>query len=39
MDGYTMMCEQPDSEEMVRDAQMAEEAGVDFGVIYDRYFP
>jgi G6PDH family F420-dependent oxidoreductase len=37
--GYTMMCEQTGPKELVRDVQMAEEAGFDFAVISDHYFP
>lgn len=37
--GYTMMCEQTGPKELVRDVQLAEEAGFDFAVISDHYFP
>lgn len=37
--GYTMMCEQTGPKELVRDVQMAEDAGFDFAVISDHYFP
>ena len=37
--GYTMMCEQAGPKELVRDVQLAEEAGFDFAVISDHYFP
>jgi G6PDH family F420-dependent oxidoreductase len=37
--GYTMMCEQAGPKQLVRDVALAEEAGFDFGVISDHYFP
>jgi G6PDH family F420-dependent oxidoreductase len=37
--GYTMMCEQAGPKQLVRDAVLAEEAGFDFAVISDHYFP
>ncbi|MDQ2749613.1 MAG: TIGR03557 family F420-dependent LLM class oxidoreductase [Pseudonocardiales bacterium] len=37
--GYTLMCEQSGPRELVRDAARAEEAGFDFAVISDHYFP
>ncbi|HEV7755459.1 MAG TPA: LLM class F420-dependent oxidoreductase [Mycobacteriales bacterium] len=37
--GYTMMCEQSGPRELVRDVVRAEEAGFDFAVISDHYFP
>jgi G6PDH family F420-dependent oxidoreductase len=37
--GYTMMCEQTGPRELVRDVVRAEEAGFDFAVISDHYFP
>src|SRR5579862_4770174 len=37
--GYTMMCEQTGPKELVRDVQAAEDAGFDFAVISDHYFP
>jgi G6PDH family F420-dependent oxidoreductase len=37
--GYTMMCEQARPDQLVRDVAMAEEAGFDFSVISDHYFP
>jgi G6PDH family F420-dependent oxidoreductase len=37
--GYTMMCEQAGPKQLVRDVALAEEAGFDFGVIIDHYFP
>jgi G6PDH family F420-dependent oxidoreductase len=37
--GYTMMCEQAGPKQLVRDVQLAEEAGFDFAVISDHYFP
>jgi G6PDH family F420-dependent oxidoreductase len=37
--GYTMMCEQSGPKELVRDVRGAEEAGFDFAVISDHYFP
>jgi G6PDH family F420-dependent oxidoreductase len=37
--GYTMMCEQSGPKSLVRDAKAAEDAGFDFGVISDHYFP
>ena len=37
--GYTLMCEHTGSRELVRDAAHAENAGFDFEVISDHYFP
>jgi G6PDH family F420-dependent oxidoreductase len=37
--GYTMMCEQAGPKQLVRDVMLAEEAGFDFAVISDHYFP
>jgi G6PDH family F420-dependent oxidoreductase len=37
--GYTMMCEQAGPKQLVRDVKLAEEAGFDFAVISDHYFP
>jgi G6PDH family F420-dependent oxidoreductase len=37
--GYTMMCEQSPPNELVRDVQLAEDAGFDFSVISDHYQP
>ena len=37
--GYTMMCEQAGPRELVGDVVAAEEAGFDFAVISDHYFP
>lgn len=37
--GYTMMCEQADPRQLVRDVVRAEELGFDFAVIYDHYHP
>ncbi len=37
--GDTMMCEQAGPKQLVRDAALAEEAGFDFAVISDHYFP
>jgi G6PDH family F420-dependent oxidoreductase len=37
--GYTLMCEQSDPRDLVRDAARAEEAGFGFEVISDHYFP
>jgi G6PDH family F420-dependent oxidoreductase len=37
--GYTLMCEQAGPRELVRDAARAEQAGFDFEVISDHYFP
>jgi G6PDH family F420-dependent oxidoreductase len=37
--GYTMMCEQAGAKQLVRDVRAAEEAGFDFSVISDHYFP
>ena len=37
--GYTMMCEQTGPKELVRDVVLAEQAGFDFAVISDHYFP
>ena len=39
MIGYTMMCEQAGPKQLVRDVVLAEEAGFDFAVISDHYFP
>jgi G6PDH family F420-dependent oxidoreductase len=39
MIGYTMMCEQAGPKQLVRDVTLAEEAGFDFAVISDHYFP
>jgi G6PDH family F420-dependent oxidoreductase len=39
MIGYTMMCEQAGPKQLVRDIALAEEAGFDFAVISDHYFP
>ncbi len=39
MIGYTMMCEQAGPKQLVRDVALAEEAGFDFAVISDHYFP
>jgi G6PDH family F420-dependent oxidoreductase len=39
MIGYTMMCEQAGPKQLVRDVMLAEEAGFDFAVISDHYFP
>jgi G6PDH family F420-dependent oxidoreductase len=39
MIGYTMMCEQAGPKQLVRDVLLAEEAGFDFAVISDHYFP
>jgi len=39
MIGYTMMCEQASPKQLVRDVVLAEEAGFDFAVISDHYFP
>lgn len=37
--GYTMLGEQADPRQLVRDVRLAEEAGFDFAVISDHYFP
>ncbi|HEY3941168.1 MAG TPA: TIGR03557 family F420-dependent LLM class oxidoreductase [Acidimicrobiales bacterium] len=37
--GYTMMCEQAGPKELVRDVRLAEDAGFEFAVISDHYFP
>jgi G6PDH family F420-dependent oxidoreductase len=37
--GYTLMCEQTGPRELVRDAVRAEQAGFDFEVMSDHYFP
>jgi G6PDH family F420-dependent oxidoreductase len=37
--GYTMMCEQAGPKQLVRDVVLAEDAGFDFAVISDHYFP
>ena len=37
--GYTMMGEQAGPKKLVRDVALAEEAGFDFAVISDHYFP
>jgi G6PDH family F420-dependent oxidoreductase len=37
--GYTMMCEQAGPKQLVRDVRLAEDAGFDFAVISDHYFP
>ena len=37
--GYTLMCEQRGPRELVADAVAAEQAGFDFEVISDHYFP
>ncbi len=37
--GYTMMCEQSGPSELVTDLVAAEQAGFDFSVISDHYFP
>jgi G6PDH family F420-dependent oxidoreductase len=37
--GYTLMCEQRGPRELVGDAEAAEEAGFDFAVVSDHYFP
>src|SRR5947209_339507 len=37
--GYTMMCEQSPPDQLVRDVQLAEEAGFGFSVISDHYQP
>jgi G6PDH family F420-dependent oxidoreductase len=37
--GYTMMCEQAGPKQLVRDVELAEQAGFDFAVISDHYFP
>ena len=37
--GYTMMCEQSPPDALVRDVQMAEQAGFDFSVTSDHYQP
>jgi alkanesulfonate monooxygenase SsuD/methylene tetrahydromethanopterin reductase-like flavin-dependent oxidoreductase (luciferase family) len=37
--GYTMMCEQAGPKQLVLDVALAEQAGFDFTVISDHYFP
>lgn len=37
--GYTLLCEQAPPRQLVRDAARAEQAGFDFAVISDHYFP
>jgi G6PDH family F420-dependent oxidoreductase len=37
--GYTMMCEQSGPKDLVRDLVRAEEAGFDYSVISDHFFP
>jgi G6PDH family F420-dependent oxidoreductase len=37
--GYSLLCEQRGPRELVSDAVMAEDAGFDFAVISDHYFP
>jgi G6PDH family F420-dependent oxidoreductase len=37
--GYTLMCEHTGPRELARDAARAEQAGFDFAVISDHYFP
>lgn len=37
--GYTLMCEQSGPADLVRDAVLAEDAGFDFEVISDHFFP
>src|SRR5512132_2249784 len=37
--GYTLMCEQAGPKQLVRHVALAEEAGFDFAVISDHYFP
>lgn len=37
--GYTLMCEQSGPKGLVRDVQLAEDAGFDFAVMSDHYFP
>jgi G6PDH family F420-dependent oxidoreductase len=37
--GYTMMCEQARPDQLVRDVQLAEDAGFDFSVISDHFQP
>jgi G6PDH family F420-dependent oxidoreductase len=37
--GYTMLCEQAGPRQLVRDVALAEQAGFDFAVISDHYFP
>src|SRR5438270_5539940 len=37
--GYTMMCEQARPDQLVRDLQLAEQAGFDFSVISDHFQP
>jgi alkanesulfonate monooxygenase SsuD/methylene tetrahydromethanopterin reductase-like flavin-dependent oxidoreductase (luciferase family) len=37
--GNTMMCEKAGPKQLVRDVALAEEAGFDFAVISDHYFP
>jgi G6PDH family F420-dependent oxidoreductase len=37
--GYTMLCEQSGPKDLVHDVRAAEQAGFDFAVISDHYFP
>ncbi|MGJ6962507.1 TIGR03557 family F420-dependent LLM class oxidoreductase [Streptosporangium sp. G11] len=37
--GYTMMCEQTPARQLVKDVTTAEQAGFDYAVISDHYFP
>jgi Luciferase-like monooxygenase len=37
--GYTAMCEQTPVKQLVRDLQASEQAGFDFSVVSDHYFP
>ncbi len=37
--GYTAMCEQTPVRQLVSDLQAAEQAGFDFSVMSDHYFP
>jgi alkanesulfonate monooxygenase SsuD/methylene tetrahydromethanopterin reductase-like flavin-dependent oxidoreductase (luciferase family) len=37
--GYTLLCEQPGPKDLVANAQRAEDAGFEFAVISDHYFP
>ena len=37
--GYPMRCEQTGPKQLVRDVALAEQAGFDFAVISDHYFP
>jgi len=37
--GYTVTCEQAGPKQLGRDVVLAEEAGFDFAVISDHYFP